>query len=367
MSPDLLYQIALTLIPQVGPVCARQLIDYFGEARKVFQTSPDRLRHIEGLGEVRIQAIRSFRNMQLAEAELKFIEQNKITPLFIRHPDYPRRLLNCADAPILLYKKGDAALNNSRAVAIIGTRLNTSYGKQLTEQFVNDLAAENVLVVSGLAFGVDALAHRAAVRNSLQTVGVLAHGLNQLYPPQHKSLATEILETGGALLTEFISHTQPDRHNFPARNRIVAGMVDAVIVVETGDRGGSLITAELANGYNRDVFAFPGRINDLKSAGCNELIRQNKAVLIRHASDLLEFMNWRPHSSTRRRLQQELFVELSEHEQKLVSLLQEKETLGIDELNWQSGISASSVAAAILSLELKNVIVSLPGKIYRLA
>lgn len=367
MSPDLIYQIALTLIPQTGPVCARQLIDYFGEARKVFQASPERLRHIEGLGEVRIHAIRSFRNMQRAEAELKFIENNHITPLFIRHPDYPKRLLNCADAPLLLYKKGDAVLNNSRAVAIIGTRLHTNYGKQLTEQLVNELASENVLVVSGLAFGIDALAHRAAVRNSLQTVGVLAHGLDLIYPSQHQSLAKEIIEKSGALLTEFISNTQPDRHNFPARNRIVAGMVDAVIVVETGDRGGSLITAELANGYNRDVFAFPGRINDVKSAGCNALIRQNKAVLISQASDLLEFMNWKPQSHTRRRLQKELFVELTGPEQKLVSLLQERETMGIDELNWQSGISASSVAAAILSLELKNVIVSLPGKIYRLA
>ena len=367
MSPDLPYQIALTLIPQIGPVCARLLTDNFGEARAVFHSSPARLRQIEGLGDVRIQAIRCFNDMHKAEAESIFIENNKITPLFIRHPDYPKRLLNCADAPTLLYMKGNAVLNNSKVVAVIGTRVNTEYGKQLTEQLVHDLAAEKLLVVSGLAFGIDALAHRAALRNALPTVGVLAHGLDLLYPPQHRTLAGEMIQHEGALLTEFISSTQPDRHHFPARNRIVAGMCDAVVVIETGERGGSLITAELANGYNRDVFAFPGRINDNRSAGCNELIRQNKAVLIRHASDLLQFMNWTPQPPAKRLLQKQLFIEMNDDERKLVSLLQERDTVGIDELNWQSGISASSVAAAILSLELKNVIVSLPGKLYRLA
>ena len=206
--------------------------------------------------------------------------------------DYPKRLLNCYDSPTLLYYKGEADLNSEKIIAVIGTRNHTEYGKQVTEKLIRELTEQNVVVVSGLAYGIDAIAHKAAVKNNLKTVGVLAHGLDQVYPSQHTGLAKEMLQAGGGLLTEFRSKTKPDKHNFPTRNRIVAGMSDATIVIETGIKGGSMITAELANNYNKDVFAYPGSVNDGKSAGCNYLIKNNKAVLLTDAQELIELMNW---------------------------------------------------------------------------
>lgn len=367
MSSDLPYQVALTMIPQIGPVYARALAEAFDCAKDIFCAPVSSLQKVEGLTDFRIRALRKFKGMDKAEEEAQFISKNNIRTLYIKDSGYPQRLLNCPDAPVLLYVKGDVALNNSRVVAVIGTRVNTDYGRRLTEKLIEDLNEYKVLVLSGLAFGIDALAHRAALKNGLPTAAVLAHGLDLLYPPQHAGLARDMIGNSGALITEFRSGTQPDRHNFPSRNRIVAGMCDAVIVIETGDRGGSLITAELANGYNRDVFAFPGRTTDHRSAGCNELIRQNKAVLIRSAADMVEHMNWSTTPPGTRNRQRQLFIELSENEKRVYDLLENRESVDIDELNWKSGISASAVAAAILNLELKNLIVSLPGKRYRLA
>lgn len=367
MEPDVLYQIALTHIPQIGTVCGRLLVEHFGDARSVFKASTAQLCKLDGVGEVRAHTIHRFKSWIQAEEELRFIEANHITPLFIRSKDYPQRLLNCADAPLLLYQKGETSLNTSRIVAVVGTRHHTDYGKQLTEKLVTDLAPLQVLVISGLAYGIDALAHKAAIQHGLPTVGVLAHGLDALYPPRHRSLAATMLESGGSLLTEFGSGTQPDRHNFPIRNRIVAGLSDAVVVVETGPTGGSLITAELANGYNRDVFAFPGRSTDFRSQGCNELIRNNKAALITEASDLITYMNWDHVPSEQVGRQSELFVELTEDEEKLIQLLRDKGQLSLDELNWYSQLSNSQVAAGLLSLELKNQIRALPGSVFRIA
>jgi DNA processing protein len=229
---------------------------------------------------------------------------------------------------------------------------------------VADLQPLNVTIISGLAFGIDAIAHKAAVQNEMTTIGVLAHGLDDIYPPEHKGLAKQMLLNGG-LLSEFRRETKPDKHNFPKRNRIVAGMADATIVIETPEKGGSIITAELANSYNKDVFAFPGRTTDVKSAGCNNLIRNNKAVLLNNASELIELLGWND-KKTKSRRQQQLFVELSPDEQVLVDVLQQKETLHIDELYLKSGLHSSAVAAAMLNLEFQNVVASLPGKMYRL-
>ncbi|MFT3677018.1 MAG: DNA-processing protein DprA [Chitinophagaceae bacterium] len=367
MEPDVLYQIALTHIPQIGTVCGRILVDLFGDAHSVFKASTTQLCKLDGVGEVRAHAIHRFKSWIEAEEELRFIEANRITPLFIRSKDYPQRLLNCTDAPLLLYQKGETSLNTSRVIAVVGTRHQTDYGKQLTEKLIADLASLQVMVISGLAYGIDALAHKAAIQHGLPTVGVLAHGLDALYPPRHRSLAASMLENGGSLLTEFGSGTQPDRHNFPIRNRIVAGLSDAVVVVETGPTGGSLITAELANGYNRDVFAFPGRSTDFRSQGCNELIRNNKAALITQATDLITAMNWDHVPSEQVVRQSELFVELTEDEKKLIQLLRDKGQLSLDELNWYSQLSNSQVAAGLLSLELKNQIRALPGSVFRIA
>lgn len=364
MTNDLLYQIALTLTPNIGPVQAKILMGQFANARAVFNCRISLLKSIEGIGEVRADSIRKFDNFAQAEVELQFLEKYSIQPLFITDNKYPRRLLNCYDSPTLLYYKGGADLNVSRIVAIIGSRSHTEYGKHITEQLINDLSAHNILVVSGLAFGIDAIAHKAALKNKLTTVAVLAHGLDQIYPPQHSLLAKEIMKNGG-LLTEFRSQTNPDKHNFPTRNRIVAGMCDATIVIETGCKGGSMITAELANGYNRDVFAIPGKVTDHKSQGCNSLIKNNKAILLTDAQQLIELMGWEE-KKIKPVHQKAIFVELSQNEQIVVDILRKKETTHIDELTMVSGLSSSSLAAAILNLELKNVIESAPGKIYRI-
>ncbi len=355
------------MVPQIGPVQAKLLLQHC-EPEEIFHAKKHFLEKIEGIGPVRATSIKKFNDFSRAEEEIKFIEKYKIRPLFITDKNYPKRLLNCYDSPTLLYYKGEADLNASRIIAVIGTRHHTDYGKQVTEKLIKELSAQPVMVISGLAFGVDALAHRAALKNGLPTVGVMAHGLDQVYPCEHAGLAKEMLKQGGGLLTEFRSQTKPDKHNFPSRNRVVAGMCDATIVIETDSKGGSMITAELANGYNRDVFAVPGSIYDAKSAGCNNLIRSNKAQLLTGAGELLESMGWEEKKPNGRgaRLQKELFIELSTEEKIIVAILREKETSHIDDINFKSGLSSGTVAAAILNLELQNVIVSLPGKLYRL-
>ncbi len=364
MNNDLLYQVALTLIPNIGPVQSRILIDHFGDAESIFKAKLKTLGDIDSIGEVRANNIKEFNNFTDAEKEIEFIEKYKIQPLFIKDKNYPQRLLRCYDAPAILYYRGNADLNTAKIISIIGTRSNTDYGKQVTEKLVADLQEQNVLILSGLAFGIDSIAHKAAIQNNLPTVGVLAHGLDTIYPSQHKSLAKDMLQNGG-LLTEFSQKTKPDKHNFPRRNRIVAGMADATIVVETAIKGGSMITAELAHNYNRDVFAFPGKTTDSKSAGCNYLIKHDKAFLLTDAQQLMEAMKWQQ-KKAKPKAQKELFIELSADEKIIINILREKESVHIDELFLRSGLSSSSVAGAMLNLELQNAISSLPGKMYKL-
>ncbi|MFZ1800953.1 MAG: DNA-processing protein DprA [Chitinophagaceae bacterium] len=364
MSEALIYKIALTQIPGIGPVQAKQLLKHVESPEAIFKEKKSLLSHIENIGAVRAKNIKSFTDFAIVEKEIKFIEKNKITPLFIQDENYPKRLLNCYDPPIMLYFRGNADLNASKIISIIGTRNNSDYGKLVTEKLVEDLAAMNVLIVSGLAYGIDTIAHKASLKNNISTVGVLAHGLQSIYPPQHAAIAKEMC-SGGGLLTEYISNTKPDKHNFPKRNRIVAGMSDATIVVETAVKGGSMITAELANNYNRDVFAFPGKTTDIKSAGCNYLIKNNKAVLLTSAQDLIEFMSWEP-KVQKKKIQKELFIEFSDEEKMILQLFTEKEVLHIDDIYLKSGLNSSAVAAAILNLEFQNVLNSLPGKMYKI-
>jgi DNA processing protein len=367
MSNDLIYQLGLTMVPNIGCVHAKILVSEFGSAEAVFKTRQSRLEKIEGIGSTRAESLLSFRDFSKAEGEIRFIEKYKITPLFITDKNYPRRLLNCYDSPTLLFYKGNADLNAAKIIAIIGTRNHTEYAKQLTDKLVKELREQNVVVVSGMAYGVDALSHKASIKNGLPTVGVLAHGLDQVYPAEHTNLAKDMLKHGGGLLTEFRSGTKPDKHNFPTRNRIVAGMSDATVVIETGIKGGSMITAELANGYNKDVFAYPGRVSDTKSSGCNHLIKTNRAMLLTDAQELIEAMGWEISNKIKNKVQKELFIELSKDEKLIVDLLKENESLHIDELNFQSRLSSSAAAAAILSLELQGVVLSLPGRLYKLA
>lgn len=364
MNNDLLYQVALTRVPQIGDVHAKALVAIYGDAASVFKAPKKQLESIEGIGTIRAASIKSFKDFAGCEEEIAFIGKYKIQPLFINAPAYPKRLLHCYDSPVLLYYRGTADLNAEKIIAVVGTRNHSDYGKQVCEKIVEELKEENILVVSGLAFGIDTIAHKTALKNNLPTVAVLAHGLDRIYPQQNKALAKQLTEHGG-LLTDFASGTNPDKQNFPKRNRIVAGICDALIVIESGKKGGSLITAELASGYNKDVFAVPGRITDPKSEGCNYLVQNNKASLVTSAAELMQLMNW--HAAPKMaRQQKELFTELDTDQQKLVSILQNRENCSIDDLLLAAGISSSAMAAALLFLEMQGIIVSLPGKIYRM-
>jgi len=365
MNNELLYQVALTQVPHIGDVHAKALLKIYGNAAAIFKAPKKQLEHIEGIGSVRAASIKQFNDFKTCEEEIAFIERYKVTPLFIDDKNYPQRLLNCYDSPVLLYYRGSANLNSSKIVSVVGTRSNSDYGKQVCEKMIEELKNAGVLIVSGLAFGIDTIAHRAALRSNLDTVGVMAHGLDRIYPPQNKSLAKQMIEQGG-LLTDFKSCTNPDKQNFPRRNRIVAGICDALIVIESAGKGGSLITAELANSYNKDVFAIPGRATDPKSEGCNYLVKTNKASLLTGANDLLDGMNWNEKERPALKKQRELFIELSPAEKTITDILLEKESCSIDELYIKSGLSSSGAAQALLMLEMQGIILSLPGKMYKL-
>ncbi len=364
MHSELWHQIALTFIPDVGPILRKRLIEYFGSAKEVFAARKKELGSIDGIGDWAIKQLKSWNDYSLVDKELKFIDKNNIQPLFITDKAYPYRLTNCPDAPTLLYWKGHTNLNATKIISIIGTRNNTNYGKYLTEQFMASIP-KDVLIVSGLALGIDSIAHKSALKNGLPTVGVLGHGLDNLYPAQHELLAKEMLGHGG-LLSEYSQRTKADKHNFPRRNRIVAGMADATIVIETAEKGGSMITADLAFQYNRELFAFPGRVNDAKSAGCHQLIQQNKAILLTDAAYLLSMMGWTEKKKPEKK-QLALFSSLSADELMVVEILNEKELFTIDELNSRTQLNSSKMAGILLSLELQNIIHVIPGKMIALA
>ncbi len=365
MYRDLIYQLALKLVPHIGDIHAKLLAQKFGSAENIFLARKKDLELTEGIGSVRASCIKNFNDFGSCEKEIAFLEKYAIRPLFFSSEDYPKRLHHCYDSPALLFYKGNTTLNPEKSVAIVGTRNHTEYGKSVCEQLIEELKPHGVLVVSGLAFGIDTIAHKTAIRQEMHTVGVLAHGLHGIYPAQNKGLAKQMTVSGG-LLTEFFSDTEPEKMFFPRRNRIVAGLCDALVVIETREKGGSMITAELANSYNRDVFAVPGRSTDARSEGCNYLIRNNKAALITCGDDLLQMMNWLPALRVPRKKQRELFIELSPEENSIINRLREKELVHIDELYLGSGLSSSATAATLLQLEMKGIVACMPGKLYKL-
>lgn len=362
---DLLYKIALTLIPGVGSVNGKSLVAYCGGVKAVFMEKKRSLLKIPGIGEQTVNAITNHNVFERAEEELSFIGKNKIQPLFYLDKEYPVRLKQCHDSPLMLFYKGNADLNVPKIVALVGTRNATEYGRDMCRKIIEGLVEHNVLIVSGLAYGIDTWSHKAALDNKLETVGVLGHGLDRIYPYANRSLAEKMTENGG-LICEYMSNTLPDRENFPMRNRIIAGMSDAVIVIEAGDTGGALITAEIANSYNRDVFAVPGRIGDLHSEGCNKLIKINKAALIQSARDISYLLNWDTGKLQKNTIQRQLFVNLSPDEELIVSVLKEKGDLDIDTLLLESRLLPSKAATILLNMEFEGIIRCLPGKIYRL-
>jgi DNA processing protein len=366
MNERLLHQVALNFLPYVGDVLIKGLVSYCGGVKEVFDASHAKLKRAPGIGDIRAKEILDSKALDRAADELKFIAKQDIKPLFYLDADYPKRLLQCHDSPVMLYYKGNADLNMQRIISIVGTRNATDYGRMVTEILLEKLKAHNILVLSGMAYGIDIIAHKAALKQGLPTIGVLAHGLDRLYPSQHKSTADKMYEQGG-LLTEFPSGTMPDRENFPRRNRIVAGMSDATIVIETKIKGGSMITATMANSYDRDVFAVPGNIGQICSEGCNYLIRTNRAAILDSVDEFLEVMRWADKENTPTPARQLLLItDLEPDEESIVQLLQQHTQLAIDELTYRARIPASQVAAALLGLELKGIVRTLPGKAYKL-
>ena len=362
-SKHLKYTIALQMVPKVGPVAAKNLIAYCGSPQAVFEEKRTHLTKIPGIGKKLSESIATFNGFERVENELQFIEKHNIQSLYYLDENYPARLKDVYDAPTLLFYKGDTTLNQNKVIGIVGTRKATDYGKNFTEQLIEDLLPYNTLIVSGLAYGIDATAHKASVKHKLPTIGVMGTGMDIIYPTQHRDLAVKMLNCGG-LVTEYLSGTRPEKEHFPARNRIVAGMVDALVLVETGKSGGALITAEICNSYNREVFALPGRLNDEFSAGCNHFIKLNKACLIESAKDIAYQMGWDLIDNKPSRILQ--LDGLNDDEKKLIQLLQSKDRLYIDEICTASDLGSPMVSMILLELEFKNLVQALPGKFYRL-
>ncbi len=362
---EMLHQIALTCVPQLGDIHIAVLLKNFGTACNVFIAQKRALECLPGIGSVRAGAIKAFKNFSGIQKELSLCRQTNTRVLIRGKNGYPSRLNHCSDAPAVLYFKGNASLDMAKIVSIVGTRSPTQYGKDRVLELLEVLARFKVLVVSGLAYGVDTLVHREAVKHGLPTVGVLGHGLDKLYPYANRQLAEEMLSNGG-MLTEFMRGTKPDRQNFPRRNRIVAGMADAVIVIESGEKGGSLITAELANGYNKDVLAYPGRSIDEQSMGCNALIAGHKANLVTSGQQVVDFLNWSAHQQQTPPKQMALFTTLAPEEQQLVEIIALNQPVSIDALVQMSAQKSSKVASLLLSLEMQGIVLLLPGKLYAL-
>lgn len=366
MDNNLLYKIALSITPGIGGILSRNMVAYVGSVEGIFAEPVKSLQKIPGIGEINAKRIKDREILVKAEKELKFIEKNEIDVQFYTDKNFPRRLKTCVDAPIIIYSKGSLDLNEQRIVSIVGTRNATNYGKQACDELIQKFAERNykVLIVSGLAYGIDIQAHKSAIKFNIPTAGVVGHGLDRIYPSLHAETAKKMLENGG-LVTDFPSETKIDPSNFIRRNRIIAGLADATIVVESAAKGGALITAEIASSYNRDVFAFPGRAGDVYSKGCNQLIRNSGANLIEGIDDLEFFMGWEK-SSKNQVVQSSLFVELTADEEKIVALLRENGELFIDQISTVLTIPVSRISSMLLTLEFKNVLVALPGKMYKL-
>lgn len=367
MNDKLKYEIALTLINGVGPANGRKLLAHFGDVETIFRQSPESLRKIPNIGEALADAVGSSQVLARAEREIEFVTRYGIQTHFFTDSTFPRRLKECEDAPLLLYTKGCSDFNAGRYLAVVGTRKITPQGKDICRALVSDLAKTqpNLTIVSGLAYGVDVTAHKAALDGGLRTFGVVAHGLDQIYPAAHRATAQKMIEEDGAIITEFPTETQPLAANFVQRNRIVAGLCDAVLVVESALKGGSLITAEMANDYSRDVFAIPGRPTDVQSQGCNNLIYNNQAVLIQTAADLEKFMCWDSNALPRDR-QQALFEALTPDEQAIVDVLQGADAVYINHLSMQSGIPLQKLLALLVQMEFKGLVRALPGSQYKM-
>ncbi len=364
---DIRYQIALLEIEKVGVTVARKLIDHFGSAKAIFlEASEKDLKELGTVGKSIIANRNDASILSFADAQIKFAENQNTTIISYYDKHFPNRLKHINDAPLILYQKGHCDLNHQRMVAIVGTRQATDYGRAFCESLIDELKSYDAYVVSGLAFGIDYCAHQNAVQKGIHNIAVMAHGLDRVYPSEHRKMASEIIQKG-ALLTEYPINTNPDRENFPQRNRIVAGMVDAVVVIESAIKGGSMITAKLGNDYNRDVFALPGKYTDEQSLGCNHLIKTNQAHLIESSKDIGYILGWEKTKNQKEKvIQKQLFVDLNPQEEILVELLRDADK-SIDEIAISSAMPISQVSTQLLMLEFKGIVKQLPGKRYQLS
>ncbi len=358
---EVLWAVGLTLLPGIGNITAKRLIAFCGGLEGVYRQTPSSLQRIPGIGPGLSRALSQGQALRLAESEMAFIRKEQIRILVYLDQHYPERLKMCEDGPVVLYVKGAGGLECRRNVAVVGTRKATDYGRECTRKLVQGLAGKVDQVISGLAYGIDAEAHKSALDNGIPTFAVLAHGLDHLYPAVHRKLAGRMLEKGG-LITEFASGSLPDREHFPRRNRIIAGMCDATIVVEAAEKGGALITADLADSYNRDVFALPGRTNDPMSSGCLKLIRSQKAGLISSAEDVLYDMNWDEEKASSGH-QTSLFPGTNPLAEGIWDILTECRSL--DELQPESGLSQGRLRALLLEMELEGWVEAIPGNRWR--
>jgi len=348
----------------IGDILAKKLIVNVGDALQIFKEKPATLAKINGIGNYVIKHLFDDKNIKLATQELAYIQKNNIAFSYFLEDDYPIHLQNCIDSPILLFKEGNINLKNKNIISIVGTRNLSSYGRDFCNNLIEELATYNPIIVSGFAYGADICAHKAAIKNNLQTIAVLAHGFEQIYPKVHKKYIHQVHENGG-FLTEFWSEEQPLRENFLKRNRIVAGISKATIIIESAEKGGSLVTADIANSYNRDVFAVPGRTSDIYSKGCNNLIKNNKAHLLTNANDIVKMLNW-DIAKKPKPIQKQLFLHLSENEQKIHDLLHEKGAQLLDAISLECSIPVFQLSSILLQMEMKGLLKPLPGKMFEL-
>jgi DNA processing protein len=359
---DLFHVLALLQVEGVGDIMAKKLINHYGNAQAVFETKQSKLAAIDGVGSILLHNLKNKTIFEKAELELQFIKSNEIKVAYFQDENYPDRLKHCIDGPVLLFTSGNIDLKNKKIISIVGTRQITSYGMEFCRKLIEDLAPLDPVIVSGFAYGVDIFAHQLAMDNNLQTIGVVAHGLNQIYPKTHKKYVAKVEQNGG-FMTEFWSSSNPEKENFVRRNRIVAGISEATIVIESADKGGSLITANIANDYNRDVFAVPGRTTDKYSQGCNNLIKTQKANLLTSAADLIYILNWEIESKTKP-VQKQLFVTLEPEEQKVYDYLLKNGKELMDIIALRCDFPIYKISGMLLNMELKGVIRPLPGKLF---
>lgn len=360
-NDELFYYLALQAVDGIGPVTAKKLVDHFGDVKSIFDEKQHKKRKIKGFGSGVFKGLHKQEIFEKAERELRYLEDQELHAVCFSDRDYPSKLKHCQDAPLLLFQKGKFNINHKKVISIVGTRLMTSYGRRFLKEFIQEAKIYDPIIVSGLAYGIDICAHQESLRNDICTVGILAHGLDRIYPKSHTGMVQKMIANGG-LYTEFWSGTVPDPVNFVKRNRIIAGISEATLVVESAHKGGSLITAQLASSYHRDVLAVPGRTTDRFSQGCNMLIKSNKAAMVTSFKDLEYALGWTSEPSVKKPVQKKLFVELDEQERRLYNLLEGSDKKLLDELALESGLGVQKTLMLLLQLELKGMVLGHSGK-----